>query len=65
MYMKNDVSILLQFMKQQHQTGPILMMATSSSESTVSNDTVPITVSPHNLTLNPSFHGWSVNNSIC
>ena len=62
--MKNDVSNLLQFMKQLHPANPLLMLSTSSSESKVTNDIVPITVAPHDLTLNPSFHGWFVNNSI-
>ena len=63
--MKNVVSILLQFMKQLHPINLSLMMSTSSSESKVTNDTVSITVAPHDLTLNPSFHGWFVNHSIC
>ena len=41
------------------------MMSTSTSESIESNNNVPITVAPHDLTLNHSFSGWLVNNSIC
>ena len=40
------------------------MTSTSSSESKVTNDIVLITVAPYDLTLNPSFHGWFINNSI-
>lgn len=62
--LQNDVSILLQAMKQQHPTNPIFLVSTSTSESQVSNNTIPLTASPYDLTLNHSFHGWFVNDSI-
>ena len=63
--MKDDVSILLQLMQQQNPTNPLLLESSSTSKTTESNPTLPINDSPHDLTLNHSFRGWFVNNSIC
>ena len=49
---KNDVSEILQLMKQRH------------PDNKETKNIVPSSVAPHDLTLNPSFQGWFVNDSI-
>ena len=61
---KNDVSEILRLVKQSNPPNPVSMLYSTLLESNEMIDTEPISVAPHDLTLNPSFKDWFVNDAI-
>lgn len=61
---KNDVSEILWLVRQSNPTNHVSMLSRSLLESNDEIDIEPIIVAQHDLTLNPSFKSWFLNNLI-